>query len=370
MFLTLALSIVLSIATAWAQRTDMPQQDLGLVVATHFGTGDCSAATLNAALSSIGPTATTLLVPPVPRNSVTPCTWNLSTGVTVPRTTTLKIPHGVVLTPAASITLTLASCPEAGDYQIFNANGTSTGVVTLACGEVWPEWWGANAADATDDTGTVQAAETALETTGGKIKFKQGTYRLTTVLLTAENLTLEGTGEGTILLGTDNTKQGILDGTNAHGLKIRNLQMDRTWTSVTVGPTDRLGQGINCEGCNDVLIENNLFTGTPLRFIQSDRLDIRSNRLDYDSSTGQLYATLVRASNNTWVDGNVCIGGWNEDCFKISAYQEGALVGQYVKLTNNTCDGQSDECIDTFSNGQRVIISGTLARNGGKMFEY
>ena len=84
-----------------AQRHDLPQEDLGIKIASHYGDGSCSSATLNAAISALGSTPTSLVIPPVPRNSITPCTWTLNANVTFPATLRVGIPRGVVLTPAA-----------------------------------------------------------------------------------------------------------------------------------------------------------------------------------------------------------------------------------------------------------------------------
>ena len=40
-----------------AQRHDIPQEDMGLHIATHYGAGTCTAATLNAAMAALGSTA-------------------------------------------------------------------------------------------------------------------------------------------------------------------------------------------------------------------------------------------------------------------------------------------------------------------------
>ena len=94
------------------------------------------------------------------RNSVTPCTWHLNAQVTIPETLRLSIPRGVILTPAASVTVTFTVPPDVtGPYQIFNANGTTTGtVVFLRPGLVHAEWWGAKGDNATDSAVAITQA--------------------------------------------------------------------------------------------------------------------------------------------------------------------------------------------------------------------
>ena len=94
-----------------AQRHDIPQEDIGLKIATHYGAGDCSGATLNAAICSLGSTVTTLVIPPVARNSITPCVWNVAANVTFPSTMRISIPRGVVLRPASGVTICSSTRP-------------------------------------------------------------------------------------------------------------------------------------------------------------------------------------------------------------------------------------------------------------------
>ena len=153
MHVVLILTILLSFALAWGQRYDLTQEDVGVEIATHFGAGTCDAGTLNGAISALGSTVTTLVIPPVPRNSITPCIWNIAANVTIPATMRMSIPRGVILRPAFGIHRDLFQSPPdvTGPYQIFDANGTTTGTIEFQYpGVVHAEWWGAKGDGATD----------------------------------------------------------------------------------------------------------------------------------------------------------------------------------------------------------------------------
>ena len=143
-----------------AQRHDLPQEEFGIRIATHFGSGDCSAGTLNAAMSSLGSTVTTLVIPPVARNSIAPCVWNLAANVTVPATMRISIPRGTILRPALGITVTFHSPPDVtGPFQIFDANSITTGTIKFQyAGLVHAEWWGAKGDGNTDSSRAIHQA--------------------------------------------------------------------------------------------------------------------------------------------------------------------------------------------------------------------
>ena len=129
-------------------------------MATHYGAGTCTAATLNAAIAALGSLEASLVIPPVPRNSVTPCIWTLNTNVTLPANLRLSIPRGVVLTPGPNVVLEFANPPDVtGPYQIFNANEATTGTVRFGVpGLVHAEWWGAKGDSATDSAVAITQA--------------------------------------------------------------------------------------------------------------------------------------------------------------------------------------------------------------------
>lgn len=193
-------------------RLSAPQEDLNKRFATNFGAGTCSASTLNtimnnnAAGGGLSDVTTTVVIPPYPRNSNTPCTWNISSAVTTLATLELEIPRGPVLTPASGITVTLGSCPKAGPYQIFNADGTTTGNVVFAstahcAGPIYAEWWGATGAGTGNDAKAINAALAAVAATGNELQLLAGKrYRTTEPLRYKDNTRWRGQGrEDTII---------------------------------------------------------------------------------------------------------------------------------------------------------------------------
>ena len=275
----LLLVLLLANGPVQAQRTDLPSQELGAIIATHYGAGDCSSATLNAALSAIGSLQVTLLVPPVPRNSIVPCTWNLSTGVTVPANVTLYIPRGSILTPAPGVTLTMAGAIFApSEVQIFNANESTTGMVRFSPGTIHQipgTWFGMRCDDVVDNSLLLMAAINSTPTTlvtqveGAKVIIPAGKCKFTTPLVPSKPVHLIGagagrasggghrqtslnyTGTGTFLTLTTNTVSGsILEGFN----------IDHTPTGTPAEVAVDIGEGSTATLLRDLSI---LQPGTP-----------------------------------------------------------------------------------------------------------
>lgn len=95
--------------------------------------GDPGYATLAAAVTAIGATETTLVLP---------AGSHVGGGVTVPATLSLKVLKGATITVANATTFTINGPFEAGLYQVFSCTGT--GAVSFAIGStpyVCPEWW-------------------------------------------------------------------------------------------------------------------------------------------------------------------------------------------------------------------------------------
>jgi hypothetical protein len=139
---------------------------------------------------------------------------------------------GAIITVAAGETLTFGACPQAGRWQIFDANESSTGAIRFAkgaCGEVYPEWWGADPTGAVDSTaiwvdvlaaarGTTAIAcegEYAVSAGSGSIaiqlddddqivgSWKRGNFAGT---LSTTPCTFRCSGSGSICMGTTDTQ--------------------------------------------------------------------------------------------------------------------------------------------------------------------
>uniref|UniRef100_A0A6M3IWJ5 Putative tail protein n=2 Tax=viral metagenome TaxID=1070528 RepID=A0A6M3IWJ5_9ZZZZ len=106
---------------------------------------------INAAVTAIGSTSTTLVVSDA---------QTLTASLTIPSTCTLRILQGGSIVKASSYTLTINGSFEAGLYQVFS--GFSTGDVTFgadATEKAYPNWWGfATTATAAVNTLALQSA--------------------------------------------------------------------------------------------------------------------------------------------------------------------------------------------------------------------
>jgi hypothetical protein len=100
---------------------------------------------------------------------------------------------------------------EAGNYQIFSWTGT--GKVRFAGGgyqrTVNVGWWGARGDDPTiDSTAAIQAACDSLWTSGGKILFPWGRYKITSTIYIRGGISGETEAYGVVLSGSGVTAQG------------------------------------------------------------------------------------------------------------------------------------------------------------------
>lgn len=181
--------------------------------------GDNGYETFSGAVTTIGATPATLVVP---------SGNHVAGGVTVPSTLTLRALRGVNFTVATGTTFTINGPLGAGLYQIFLCTGT--GKVRFGPGavsEVYPEWWGAKGDNGTtDNSAAIQAAGIAAilgvfpSDTGHSISlplvFSAGRYKVNTQCIflntdeqTPKNAYFVGRG-GTELYTTSTDIDGIL----------------------------------------------------------------------------------------------------------------------------------------------------------------
>ena len=94
--------------------------------------------------------------------------------------------------------LTMNGPVAAGGYKLFtNTTGVSFGKGAIEKGNV--RWWGALGDDTNDDTAEIQAAIVAcLSTTGGRLYFPDGTYKITSALtiLQYDGFVIQGQSQG------------------------------------------------------------------------------------------------------------------------------------------------------------------------------
>jgi len=159
------------------------------------------------AVTAIGSAKKTLLIP---------SEQAVSANITIPSNIELYFLQGGSLSIATGVTVTINGQVNGGLYQIFSWSGS--GKVVFGAGavkEVYPQWWGAKADAATDDTAAIQAAIDCAEAMpkGGVVYFPPGTYRVTSLDLssvtgtrhTARSIKLIGAGrKATRIEGTQN----------------------------------------------------------------------------------------------------------------------------------------------------------------------
>ena len=113
-------------------------------------TGDSN--TIKYYVDQIGTDVATIVLQRGPVGTTT--TYTLTTAETIPQNITLKFEDGAVLDGAGI--LTHNGSIEANMRQIFGVSFNIIGSTQVK--EAYPEWWGAIANDATDDTDAIQAA--------------------------------------------------------------------------------------------------------------------------------------------------------------------------------------------------------------------
>ncbi len=173
----------------------------------------------SSAITSIGATKTTLLIP---EEQV------VSADVTVPSTMELMFTRNGSLSIDTGKTVTINGPLDAGLHQIVSGSGSvSFGGGVGVYKEVYPQWWGALADNSNDDTTAIQAAVDALRgtnlgignevasETGGVVYFPSGRYKISAVLDIVEGVTLKGAG-----MFASTIYQSATDG--SHAVKFKN----------------------------------------------------------------------------------------------------------------------------------------------------
>lgn len=126
----------------------------------------------------------------------------ITSDLTLPQNVLLKFENGGCLEVDSGATLTVAGPIEAPPVRIFSGGGNvlfGPGRVT----EVYPQWWGAQADDALDDTAAIQSAIDSLAYKGrcakehvppntGVVLFPAGRYLISSRLTLYDGTTMEG----------------------------------------------------------------------------------------------------------------------------------------------------------------------------------
>lgn len=153
--------------------------------------GDPGYATLDEALSAIGSSPVSLVIPP---GAV-----NLSQNATIPANVHLVVQQGGLLSLANGVTLTVNGSLSAGRYQIFSLSGTAVLAGSPRLDAVLPEWFGAAADGVTDDYQAVSRCLAAAHAWQKPVMFRQAAYKLNTLLPPIDVSKTRLVGESTIL---------------------------------------------------------------------------------------------------------------------------------------------------------------------------
>lgn len=169
--------------------------------------------TLAAAITAIGSSKVTLVVPPG--------TWT-GDDLTIPATMGLRVLKGATITVSDGATLTINGPLSAGPYQVFTCTGT--GKVVFGAGsvrEAYPEWFGCTVAGSgVDNAAALQKLVDALTPTdmthGGVVRFGGGTYTITGPITVNGGLQFKGLNQNTsIIYNNDTSGNNLFDLVNS-----------------------------------------------------------------------------------------------------------------------------------------------------------
>ncbi len=342
-----------------------------------------SYASINAAVTAIGSTPTTLIVSNV---------QTLIASLTIPSTLTLKITHGGSIVKASTYTLTINGNFEVGLYQVFS--GFSKGNVTFASGtisEVHPEWWGL-----TDYGASITQAIFSIKSVGGKVKIL--TSGDITTAIDATNI-LTGMvieGVGSTMGSTSTVLNGKFDGvvfdcTASQNLIFRDLQVDG---DATTSPKcafllARKSTGASAGWHNFYNVKNSLTSKFTVAAVYSYGSEVNNyygcmfcncyagaktmlftnNNISSLTSTYQTIQTVTSSSAVTYIFGGQYynMGGSGSDLFYFEGINDFRIYGSLWYCHTGVTGGRSYVYVDTTNAGsQFVCIEGIRGEPGAR----
>lgn len=133
-----------------------------------------------------------------------PATYSSSVNLNVPSNVNLLMLEGAVVSMNGGTTLTLSGGLEASSLsQHFAGAGSVVSGPASSVGVVYPQWWGAIADGATDNSTAIQNAINFAATGGKRLYFPAGIYSFATTLVFKNTVTYEGAARQTApTLGT------------------------------------------------------------------------------------------------------------------------------------------------------------------------
>lgn len=351
-------------------------------------------------LAQVGSAQTTVSLPG-------PKTYTITTNVTVPANVSLRLQRGAVFAGAGD--LTINGPLEADLTTHFSGSGA---LVLASVPEVYPEWWGAVAGDATDDATAINAAQG----TGRTVRGDDGTYVLSAavvmdvagqsltgvpgktvfdasgstndgVRITADNVTVEGvTVNGAVRYGiysinaasprikdctvTDSGNIGIFwemasASAAIEGPEISGCTVDRTslGSTITEGGIKVHGDTGNYQALRARIHDNKVF-------MPSDAADDAANCIESfgdsdwavisDNITvgGSMGISLAQADHNS-VTGNT-IYNPNDWGIEIAGSDHTAAIGNTIDGNGNCDDGIIVSAIGSVYSNDTAITGGTI----------
>ncbi len=135
----------------------------------------------------------------------------VTTSITL--TSTLDVTLPLWILPCGEIitngnTLLIDKDFEAGSYQVFNSAINEVLFAEGSVERVLPQWFGAIGDDSTDCTSSINNALASLKVSGGNVFFPAGTYKILGPLNSYSNVSLFGTGDGSIIKSGFSLLQG------------------------------------------------------------------------------------------------------------------------------------------------------------------
>ncbi|RKE36633.1 parallel beta-helix repeat protein [Paraburkholderia sp. BL23I1N1] len=220
------------------------------------GVTDDTAAVQNA-IAALGSTGATLIIPG-PTLISAALTFN-------PNTQLFPINGGYFIGKAGTELVQLQSAPLAGPVKLLmNMAARATNGMTI-----YPEWFGAAADGATDDSSAIQSAINFLQNTGGIVQFEARTYLIGTLVQigtgvgsVGQNTILQGKGRHSTVIKSTGANQSAIQvigaaGSTLQGVAIRNLTVDKTIAGT--GGVGITGQYTAVLELTDLQVNNHLY---------------------------------------------------------------------------------------------------------------
>lgn len=234
------------------------------------------------------------------------------------------------------------------------------------------------AQDGSGDCETIEEALAMMSTTGGTIYVSEGTYILRTLQFLKSNVSLIGSGWGTILYCRDGNT-GEETGISAYGatnVLFKDLQI------LGNSATQNMMQGIYLENCSYWLFENVYFNQFDAAgaYLETDASHIIFNNCKFESPFANGYGVVgtgdwTRITNCTFKDTGIQLIRVTECVINNNTIYSGDLYGislegvEYSVISNNTITECSEHAIRLviyppgFISQKNIVSGNVISRN-------